>query len=573
MKTKKFKLGLIAKIMAVAVISIIITAAVLVSVSVMRLGRTYEDLIVEELKATAVHLAEQLSDSYNGDWWIGNDGNLMKGGKNVQTVFEEELDALYQKTGIDYTIFYGDTRYVTTIQKKDGSGKLVGTRASDTVVKEVLQDGNEYAATDLNIEGYDYFGYYVPLSNADGSIVGMCFTGRNSEDVHATLFKMTLSLLLTALFIVAIVIAISAWINRTVSGEMHGVSESLTSLAGGTLDAGVDDKIVRRSDELGVIGHSTRDLISRIGSIIGKTKEMSTELTESGAELARSSDDASQAATQISAAVDGISKGAVSQADSIRVAKDETDVIGESVELISENVSLLDGSSEKMRVDCEGTRDALNTLISQSKIVFESVHTIAATIDRTNQSAKAIAGFTDAINSIATQTNLLSLNASIEAARAGEAGKGFAVVAGEISDLASQSKESADKINGIVEELMRDADESVEAMRSLSDNFDRQEQQLDMTKESMDRMAEGIAEVTQSSQDISGSLNGLQEARSTLNRIIADLSDISGENATATEQTNASMEELSSTFQLINSDAEKLRSLAAELTETISYFH
>ena len=125
----------------------------------------------------------------------------------------------------------------------------------------------------------------------------------------------------------------------------------------------------------------------------------------------------------------------------------------------------------------------------------------------------------------------------------------------------------------IVEELMRDADESVEAMRSLSDNFDRQEQQLDMTKESMDRMAEGIAKVTQSSQDISGSLNGLQEARSTLNRIIADLSDISGENATATEQTNASMEELSSTFQLINSDAEKLRSLAAELTETISYFH
>ena len=70
-----------------------------------------------------------------------------------------------------------------------------------------------------------------------------------------------------------------------------------------------------------------------------------------------------------------------------------------------------------------------------------------------------------------------------------------------------------------------------------------------------------------------GSLNGLQEARSTLNRIIANLSDISGENATATEQTNASMEELSSTFQLINSDAEKLRSLAAELTETISYFH
>ena len=122
MKTKKFKLGLIAKIMAVAVISIIITAAVLVSVSVMRLGRTYEDLIVEELKATAVHLAEQLSDSYSGDWWIGNDGNLMKGGKNVQTVFEEELDALYQKTGIDYTIFYGDTRYVTTIQKRTDRG-------------------------------------------------------------------------------------------------------------------------------------------------------------------------------------------------------------------------------------------------------------------------------------------------------------------------------------------------------------------------------------------------------------------------------------------------------------------
>ena len=111
---------------------------------------------------------------------------------------------------------------------------------------------------------------------------------------------------------------------------------------------------------------------------------------------------------------------------------------------------------------------SLKILISQSEKVSESVDAIGSTIERTNEGANEISGFTEAINAIATQTNLLSLNASIEAARAGEAGKGFAVVAAEISSLASQSKESADKINEIVTRLIQDAASSISEENAAS---------------------------------------------------------------------------------------------------------
>ena len=569
---KKVKFGLAGKLIAIAIISVTVTAILLVSMSAMRLNKTYDALILEELKATDEHLDSAISAlNDNGDWSY-EDEVLHKGGEPIADEIEGMIEELQKETGIDYTIFWGDTRVLTTINKIDGSGKLVGTKASDAVIANTLQGGNEFSATNLNIEGQKYMGYYIPLVNSDGSIIGMVFTGRPSADVSHSISGILISLIGTALVIIVAVCIIGFILNKKISAQMWDVSDSLTTLASGTLDTTIDDKVVSRSDELGELGGSTRGLIEKISDIIGKTKDIAGKLTDSGNELARSSDNASGAASQVAEAVDDISKGAISQAESIQTAVEETNNIGDGISLISDNVGSLNEASSNMKESCDNTREALDQLIKQSEKVSESVDTISKTIDRTNQGAKVIAEFTEAINSIASQTNLLSLNASIEAARAGDAGKGFAVVAGEIQQLAAQSKESADKINEITGELQKDASESVSVMQILTENVKDQVDQLDTTKNSMDEMAVGIDNVAASASEIADKVRDLESAKDVLNSIIEDLSAVSEENAATTQETNASMEELSATFSIINESADELRNFATTLSDTIGYF-
>ena len=569
---KKSKLGLVGRLVGFTILSVLVTAVSLFCISASRINGTYKELIKEELAATGAHLQSQLANEYDGDWTLSDNGKLLKGGTDVSEEFEQELDELKSETGVEYTLYYGDTRMVTTLAKADGSAKLTGTKASDAVLSAVLQDGNAYYVSDLMIEGTKYFGYYIPVENSDGTIIGMCFTGRNADSVSKAIARIIVVLIVTVVLIVIAVIVAGFLINHSISGKMRSVSGDLTKLADGSLRVEIGQKVTERSDELGEIGNSVMELIGRLGEIIGNTKRMSEELTESGTELAKNCDSASQTAAQITSAVDDISKGAASQAESIQTAASETGIIGSSIEHISGNVEILNIASGKMKANCNGTKQVLETLILQAKKVVDSVDLISRTIEQTDRGAKEISAFTDEINSIASKTNLLSLNAAIEAARAGESGKGFAVVASEISDLAAQSKQSADKINEITSGLMKDVAESVQVVHQLTEDIGEQGRQLDATKEAMDRMELGIGNVAKSASEIRGQVDELGNTRETLNYVISDLSAVSEENAASTQETNASMEALKDTFAMISESAEGLRILAGKLTETISYF-
>ncbi len=567
------------KIVMIAIASLVATSVLLTVVGVIRIQSSTVAQIEHTLMVAAYQMDDELSNEYDGDWAYEG-GVLSKGGvsenedKGISLANEltEQFDSLKEKTNLEYTLFIGDTRILTTVMKQGTSDRAVGTKASDAVIASVLNGGQNYLAENINIEGDKYYGYYVPTRNADGSIAGMIFVGTKASVVSEALRSAIFIMGGIALIILIVVTVLALFVERRVGHVMDSLTATLQEVGKGNLTVDMDEALLARTDDLGTIAASTEDLIKELRQAIGKSVQLAGNVSNSGEHLSESSGQATEASGQVSLAVEDISKGAVSQAESIQTAVSDTTDIGNSIDDINSSVDELSRHADEMRESCSSAMSALTQLIEQNSHVVESVKLIDEQIRETNTAVKDIAEASSMITAISSQTNLLSLNASIEAARAGESGRGFAVVATEIGQLADQSGDAAVKINEIVTNLVTKSEKSVQELAALTEDFRKQSEQLDATKEDMYQMDSGVQSVFTSTENITARVQTLNHAKDSLSGIIEDLSAISEENAASSEQTTASVQELNATFAMINESAGDLKDLASQLNTEMEFF-
>lgn len=563
---------LVISIMLPALIAAVVIAVILTIISIAEINSTYLSLIEEELRAGAIQFESQVNSTYDGDWGIDEKNEVTKGDTEVHNEYEEFMDEMKAQTDMEYTLFMDKTRYITTVLDESTGQRMTGTDASDEVYQAVVKGGQNYLSEDIKIGGEDYIGFYTPLENPDGSIVGMVTTLREVSDMTNATTKITVMMILVALVCILIVIGIAIYLVISMTKVINGIVGNLVEIAHGNLLIDFDPKALARTDELGTIAQNTKYLDDKLIEVISTAKELAHNVSDAGDELSGSANQASEASNQVTEAVDEISKGAVGQAESVQNSANNTSEIGVDIEGITGSVNELTDGAKAMQQACVSSMDALNALLKQNESTIESMKVIDHQIKSTNDAVMNISEASNLITNISEQTNLLALNASIEAARAGDAGKGFAVVATEIGSLANQSQEATVKINQIVEELISESEKSVATVEELNKAFDEQNKQLDATKNDMNSMNEGVHNVTDSAHDINDRVNNLNNAKNNLISIIEDLSAISEENAASTEETNASMEELNATFEVISHSASELQELANKLSEDISYF-
>ena len=212
-------------------------------------------------------------------------------------------------------------------------------------------------------------------------------------------------------------------------------------------------------------------------------------------------------------------------------------------------------------------------LKSISKEVQNAVKTIAGQTVETNESAQKIKQASDFISEIASETALLSLNASIEAARAGEAGKGFAVVATQIQKLAEQSDSASKKIDDIVNALIYNSQLAVNTMTNMEEVICSQNHYILHTEEIVNQVMTEIQSSITGIKGIERNARELEELRISIETVIHSLSDVAGDNVASTQETNSLITEMANRFGGVEEAAGNLRETAKMLELEIQDFN
>ncbi|MCM1183971.1 MAG: methyl-accepting chemotaxis protein [Roseburia sp.] len=562
--------SIVVKLLAMAILPLIVLGVVCIWAASASLRDGLQNEALGRVEAICVATKAAYNNLNGGDYTLNEDNELMKGEYNISQD-GEGIDAMTEGLDADITLFFGDTRRATSLRDSSTGERIIGTQASAEVADKVL-GGSEYSSTALTINGQNYYAYYIPLENPDGSIVGMVFAGEPSADIDRYISARVTFVTIVAVFVMLISVVLVVLIAFTIVKAIKKAQTAVEKLAQGDLTYNIEGSILRRGDEIGDMGRSVAECAQSLRKIATEILSSAQNVLNSGDELESMAVQTSHSADEITRAVDDISKGAVSQAEEIEDATMRVSDMGQSIENIVSGIANLDSTSETMHSEGRAAAEIIKELSDSNDKTTVAIQAVAKNVEATDESVRRISEAVEMITSVAEQTNLLSLNASIEAARAGEAGKGFAVVASEIQKLSEESNSSAQRITDIIMGLAEDSKNSMAMMAEVNKSLQEQQEKLETTKRQFENVNSGIVSTREETETVNGQAKECDSSRSSVVDIIQNLSAISEENAASTQETTASMQELNATISMLAEAAKNLKGLADSLNEATRFF-
>ena len=559
------------KILSVAVLPVLLLGIVTIVITLTQVKSSLISEVKDSLSGTAATTLAAYNQ-HSGSYLRADNGDVWKGGYNISKS-ESLLDNIKEESGMDVTFFYGNERIMTSAKDRDGN-RILGSPAGEKIVEKVLKGGENYFSSSVSLDGTLNYGYYIPIyqKGTDSEPIGMIFAGVDKQAKDNTINGIILMVLLSVIFVMAACIVIAVIMSVSITRSLQKGISKVQKVADGELGSPIEEKLLKRNDEVGDLAKAIDTLQKTLQNIVSKIAQSTDNIKMAANELGVTAKDTNYTMKQVEDAVSSISENITEQAKSTKTTTDNIVLMGDQIGRTSEEVGLLNQNADVMRKSSEQASYTIQQLRQINDKVKESINTITRQTNLTNESAQKIQAAIGIISSIAEETNLLSLNASIEAARAGESGRGFAVVASQIQKLAEQSNSSSCEIEEITNTLISNSDEAVEIMRQVHEIIDSQSQNMSDTENIVSKVMDGINTSLEKIEKIEYATEQLESSRNRIVETVEGLSDIAEQNAASTEETFAQTSQVSNTFEQIEAKADQLKQIADELSGIMQHF-
>ncbi|MDQ0885109.1 methyl-accepting chemotaxis protein [Paenibacillus sp. V4I9] len=361
-------------------------------------------------------------------------------------------------------------------------------------------------------------------------------------------------------------VGIGLFSGRSLASPILKISDQVKRVAEGNLT--LEPITVRNKDEVRTLAEGINHMTDNLKRLIRQVAETSISVAASSQQLLASAEQNSKATEQIASTAQELAGGAENQVHNINKSSEAVNEMSVRVQQIASNAVLVSSTAEQTSSHAEQGNQAIQTVIKQMQSIHLIMEQMSYVIKGLGDRSLEVDSITTAISDIASQTNLLSLNAAIEAARAGEHGRGFAVVAGEVQKLAEQSANSAKEISQVITFIQDGMKDAIQTMKKASQEVVQGIESVNVAGESFAKIQNSVDDVSSQVQKVSVAsqriAEGTKEVIFSITEVtkIAEIASYGTQNmAAATEEQLASMEEISSSSAALSKLAEELQTL------------
>ncbi|MFE6168942.1 methyl-accepting chemotaxis protein [Viridibacillus arvi] len=480
------------------------------------------------------------------------------------------------QTGMDDTFLkeLNEMLQGVTIDLYDRSGTIVVSSEEENVGKSInhasilssVENGEK-----ISESNDEYLNSYIPMYDPTQSeIIGAIGINQDISAIQNTKQQIVLLALFITVVTLLAVLFISIKFSKTISNPIKHIAELMKELSKGDLTVAIRES--NRNDEIGQLTEAMQVMKNTLHDTLQQVAEASASVSAQSEELTHSALEVKIGSELIARTMQEITSGTEKQADNTSNLAYTMGIFATKAQEMSEKGGHIQTSSIEVLGLTNGGQQLMASSENQMMKIEEIVQEAVRKMDHLDNQTQEISKLVSVIQEVATQTNLLALNAAIEAARAGEHGKGFAVVADEVRKLAEQVSVSVTDITGIVINIQT---ESSNVTKSLQNSYIEVEQgtrHIKTTSDTLDEINDAVTEMVGNIKIIAENLSDIAVNSQGLNSSIDEIAAISEESAAGVEETAATSQQSSNSMEEVAVGSEKLADLANELDELVRQF-